>query len=75
MLWLSLAKALFLLIQTVLNKMSQEDLIQLGRDQEAKKNLERIQEKLEVSKRIENEVDNLSDDDIIKRLRNNRWIK
>ncbi len=75
MIWLSLAKALILLVQAVMNKLNQEQLIQLGRDQEAKKNLESIQSKLAIAKRVKDEVAGISDDDITKRLRDNGWIK
>jgi hypothetical protein len=58
-----------------MNKLNQEQLIQLGRDQEAKKNLESIQSKLAIAKRVKDEVAGISDDDITKRLRDKGWIK
>jgi len=73
--WLRVAQALFLLVQAVMYKLNQELLRQLGRDQEAKKNLESIQSKLAIAKRVKDEVAGISDDDITKRLRDNGWIK
>ena len=75
MIWLRVAQALFLLVQAVMYKLNQELLRQLGRDQEAKKNLESIQSKLAIAKRVKDEVAGISDDDITKRLRDNGWIK
>lgn len=49
-----------------------------GNAREANNNLKRYKSQLEIiekNKEIENEVDRLSDDDVIKQLRDNGWIK